>query len=441
MEEFNQSLRFDHELWRQDIEGSIAHAKMLSEVGLLDKADFKAIQGGLTSIAQDFAAGNIPLDPANEDIHMLVETELTARIGEPARRLHTARSRNDQVATDLRLWTRSKQDLLDKRLAQLELALVKLADREKKLVIPGYTHLQRAQPVLLAHHLLAYVEMFARDRERLADCRRRTNVLPLGACALAGTTLPIDRESTQRKLGFAAIANNSMDAVSDRDFVVETLAALSLIAIHVSRLAEDAILWTSSEWRLARLDDAWSTGSSIMPQKRNPDLLELARGKSGRVIGSLVALLVVLKGLPLAYDKDLQEDKEPLFDAVKTTDAVLSALTEFFPTLTFDQDRATELLSGGFLDATLLAEYLVEKGMPFRTAHDISGQLVRQAEERDVPLSGLTLTEFQAIHPDFTREVYERLDPARAPDFYRSAGSSGRRQVARALAAWKKRLS
>ena len=274
MEKFNQSLSFDQELGRQDIMGSLAHAAMLLSVGLLSKSEHAAIKKGLEGIARDYEAGKLRFDPANEDIHMSVEAELTARIGVPAKKLHTARSRNDQVATDLRLWTREKQDRLDARLGDLMRAILSVAEREKDLVIPGYTHLQRAQPVLLAHHLLAYVEMFGRDRERLLDCRRRTNRLPLGSCALAGTTLPIDRDFVRRELGFDKLCDNSMDGVSDRDFVIETLSCLALAAVHASRLAEDIILWTSSEWGLAKLDDAWSTGSSIMPQKRNPDLPE-----------------------------------------------------------------------------------------------------------------------------------------------------------------------
>ncbi len=308
MEAFGQSISFDQELGRQDVAGSLAHAKMLAGVGLLSRKDWQAIKQGLEAIGRDIAEGRMRYDPANEDIHMSIEAELTKRIGEPAKKLHTGRSRNDQVATDLRLWTREKQDALRERLRALMLSLMDVAARERETVIPGYTHLQRAQPVLLAHHILAYVEMFGRDRERLLDCRKRTNRLPLGSGALAGTTLPLDREAVRKELGFDSLCENSMDAVSDRDFVIETLSCLSLVAIHASRLAEDVILWTSSEWGLAKLDDAWSTGSSIMPQKRNPDLLELARGKTGRVAGALVSLLMTVKGLPMTYNRDLQED-------------------------------------------------------------------------------------------------------------------------------------
>ncbi len=441
MEAYNQSIAFDQELGKQDIQGSLAHAKMLAKVGLLRKDDYQAIKKGLETIAKDLAGGTLAFDPANEDIHMSVEAELTKHIGEPAKKLHTARSRNDQVATDLRLWAREKQDCIDTRLRDLMSSILALAVREKATVIPGYTHLQRAQPVLLAHHLMAYLEMFDRDRDRLADCRRRTNRLPLGSGALAGTTLPIDREFVRQELGFDDICRNSMDGVSDRDFVIETLACLSLVAVHVSRLAEDVILWTSSEWSLAKLDDAWSTGSSIMPQKRNPDLLELARGKSGRVIGSLVSLLVLLKGLPMTYNKDLQEDKEPLFDAVKTVDQTLETLAAFFPTLVFDRKRAAELLVDGFLDATVLAEYLVEKGLPFRSAHEVSGKLVRIAEDSGRRLADLGIKELLGVSPLFGDDVYKRLDPARTPQSYVSSGSSGIQEVGKALTRWKKRLA
>ncbi|MCL1899745.1 MAG: argininosuccinate lyase [Promicromonosporaceae bacterium] len=416
-------------------------AEMLAAVGLLTKGEYRTIKRGLESIGRDMEAGKMPYDPANEDIHMSVEAELTARIGEPAKKLHSGRSRNDQVATDLRLWAREKQDVVAERLRFLMLSIIEVAERERGLVIPGYTHLQRAQPVLLAHHFLAYVEMFNRDRERLADCRRRTNRLPLGSGALAGTTLPLDREMVRRELGFEALCGNSMDAVSDRDFVVETLSCLSIVAIHTSRLAEDVILWTTSEWGLAKLADAWSTGSSIMPQKRNPDLLELTRGKAGRVIGSLVSLLVTIKGLPMTYNRDLQEDKEPLFDAVRTVDFVLECLASFMPTLKFDRRRAADLLEGGFLDATVLAEYLVEKGLPFRTAHEASGVLVRRAEETDRRLSDLTDAELLAASRLLTPDVRRRLDPARAPESYVTAGSAGPKSVDRALAFWKKKLA
>ncbi|MCD7897657.1 MAG: argininosuccinate lyase [Planctomycetaceae bacterium] len=441
MEAFGQSISFDRELARQDVQGSLAHAEMLASVGLIAKKDFAAIRKGLLEIGRDIENGKFVFDPANEDIHMSIEADLTRRIGDPAKKLHTGRSRNDQVATDLRLWTREKIDALSERLRLLMLAFVAVAERERDVVIPGYTHLQRAQPVMLPHHLLAYVEMFGRDRERLADCRRRVNRLPLGSGALAGSTLPLDRELVRKRLGFDSLCDNSMDAVSDRDFVLETLSDLAIVAIHTSRLAEDIILWTSSEWGLAKLDDAWSTGSSIMPQKRNPDLLELTRGKTGRVVGSLVALLTVVKGLPMAYNRDLQEDKEPLFDAVRTVDFVLECLAEFLPTLRFDRDRAAGLLRDGYLDATVLAEYLVEKGLPFRSAHEVSGQLVRIGEDSGRQLGQLSLEEMQSVSSLITKDIFKRLDPARTPSSYATAGSAGPRSVAKALAGWKRKLA
>ncbi len=441
MEQFSESLSFDRELAEVDIEGSLAHAAMLQKVGLLSRRDAAAIRKGLLEIREEIRRDEFTFDSADEDIHMAVEAALTKRLGEPARRLHTARSRNDQVATDLRLWTRGKLDWLDKLLAEVQKAFWEVAERERDLVIPGYTHLQRAQPVLLAQHLLAYVEMLARDRERLADARRRVNRLPLGSCALAGTTLPIDRDFVRAELGFAALCPNSMDAVGDRDFVVEVLSALALLAVHCSRFAEDVILWASSEWGLIKLDDAWSTGSSIMPQKRNPDLLELVRGKTGRMFGHLVSLLTVLKGLPMTYNRDLQEDKQPLFDAVRTAETTLACLAEFVPTLNFRRERAAAMLSGGFLEATVMAEYLVEKGLPFRHAHEAAGKLVKLAEERNARLADLTQAELRAVCALFGDDIRARLEPEHAPRAYVSAGSAGHREVAKSLRRWRKALA
>lgn len=441
MEAFTESISFDRELAEVDLDGSLAHAAMLAKCGLISKQDAAAIRDGLEEIRREIREGEFEFKAEHEDIHMSVETALTEKIGEPARRLHTARSRNDQVATDMRLWTRRKIDWLDRLLHELQKALLELAERYRQLVVPGYTHLQRAQPVLLAQHLLAYVEMLQRDRDRLQDARHRVNRLPLGSCALAGTTLPINRAFVMRELGFQALCENSMDAVSDRDFAVETLAALALLFVHLSRFAEDVILWASAEWRLVALDDAWSTGSSIMPQKRNPDLLELVRGKTGRVVGGLMALLTVVKGLPMTYNRDLQEDKEPLFDAVRTAEGALACLAEFVPTLVFDAARAEELLRGGFLEATVLAEYLVEKGLPFREAHAISGALVRLAEEEGKRLAEIAPATMRTFSPLLGDDLFARLDPAKAPETYRSAGSAGHREVAKALRRWRKRLT
>ncbi len=458
MEAFTESISFDRELAEVDIEGSLAHAKMLAAVGLITKKDHRAIRQGLTAIRQQIRAGKFVFRTADEDIHMAVEAALITKIGAAAGKLHTARSRNDQVATDLRLWTRNKIDWLDSLLGELQRALVELAEKNRELVIPGYTHLQRAQPVLLAQHLLAYVEMLQRDRERLQDARRRVNYLPLGSGALAGTTLPIDRELVRRELGFAKLCPNSMDAVSDRDFVVEVLAALATLFIHLSRFAEDVILWASSEWDLLRLADAWSTGSSIMPQKRNPDLLELVRGKSGRMVGHLTGMLTTLKGLPMTYNRDLQEDKEPLFDAVKTAEFTLACLTEFVPSMKFKENRAAALCAGGFIEATVMAEYLVEKGLPFRQAHEIAGRLVRVVEQHSqkgasgkaakkrapvavTRLADLPFAVLKMACPRFKEDIYARLDPARIPAAYVSAGSAGAKEVGKALRRWRKRLA
>ncbi len=441
MEIFTESISYDRELAAVDIQGSLAHAKMLAEVKLITKKDLAAIRKGMKEIAKEIEDGSFVFDIKCEDIHMSIEAALTEKVGDPARKLHTARSRNDQVATDLRLWTRGKIDGICELLCGFQKVLVKIADQNRKLVIPGYTHLQRAQPILIAQHLLAYVEMLERDIQRLQDARKRVNMMPLGSCAMAGTTLPIDRSITCKELGFDAICPNSMDAVSDRDFVIEVLAGLSLLFIHLSRFAEDVILWASSEWNLLVLHDAWSTGSSIMPQKRNPDLLELTRGKSGRVIGSLMTMLTVVKGLPMTYNRDLQEDKEPLFDAVKTAEMTLLCLTGFAETLKFREEVAAKMLDGGFLDATVLAEYLVEAGLPFRNCHEVSGTLVRIAEKRGCRLCDLDLETMRGVSELITDDVFKCLNPAVTPRAYKSAGSAGVQEVGKALTRWKRVLA
>ena len=440
LETFSESLSFDRELAQVDIRGSCAHARMLAHVGLLTAKERDAILKGLDDIRQDIETGRFEYRAADEDIHMAIEGELTRRIGEPAKKLHTARSRNDQVATDMRLWCREAVDTLDTGLKTLQRRLLAKAREYRDTVVPGFTHLQRAQPVLLAQHLLAYVEMFGRDRERLADARARINRMPLGSCALAGTTLPIDRTFTMKALGFEALCMNSMDAVGDRDFCVELVAALALVMAHISRLSEDVILWSSSEWGLVTLADEWSTGSSIMPQKRNPDVCELARGKSGRVYGALMALLTLIKGLPMTYNRDLQEDKPQVFDAVRTAGITVTTLAGFVPSLAFNSDAARRMLTGGFLDATVVAEYLVEKGLPFRSAHEVSGRLVRLCEDRGGALSELSLEDFVAESPLFEPDIFKRLDPERVVKAYCSAGSAGTREVAKSLARWTRLL-
>ena len=404
VEAYSASIGFDRRLYREDIAGSIAHARMLAKQRIIEDADRDAIVEGLRAIEAEIEAGDFEFREDREDIHLNIEAALADRIGEPARRLHTARSRNDQVATDLRMFVRAACDEAAARLRTLRGALIDLAEREAETVVPGYTHLQRAQPVLLAHHLLAYEEMFARDAERLRQARRRVNVLPLGSGALAGVGYPIDREFVARELGFDAVSANSLDAVSDRDFVVDVHAAAALAMTHLSRLSEEIVLWASAEFGLVRLDDAFSTGSSIMPQKRNPDVAELARGKSARVIGNLVQALTLLKGQPLAYNRDLQEDKESLFDTVDTLLASLAVVAAMLPSLRFDAERGRAAAVENFALATDLADQLVRNGVPFREAHEVIGALVARCEQQGRTFEDLTPDEFREAHPVFAEE-------------------------------------
>ncbi|SMB90405.1 argininosuccinate lyase [Thermanaeromonas toyohensis ToBE] len=408
VEEFHSSLSFDHRLYRQDIQGSIAHARMLAAVGLLTVDEAQEIIEGLKGILKDIEAGRLSFEGA-EDIHTYIEKVLTQRIGEAGKKLHTARSRNDQVALDLRLFLKEEIPEISYLLHRLQEVLVNLAQEHLNTIMPGYTHLQRAQPVTLAHHFLAYFEMLERDQGRLMDCLKRLDVSPLGSGALAGTTLPIDREMVARELGFKEIAANSLDAVGDRDFAIEFLAAASLLMMHLSRLAEEIILWSTEEFGFLELDDAYTTGSSMMPQKKNPDVAELVRGKTGRVYGHLVGLLTVLKGLPLAYNKDLQEDKEGVFDTVDTLKGCLAALTPLLATAKFKTQRMRAAAEGGFSNATDVAEYLVRKGVPFREAHSIVGALVLRCLERGCRLQDLSLEEFKAFSPLFSEDIYEQL--------------------------------
>jgi len=400
VEAFTASLPFDRRLFRHDIRGSIAHARMLEKAGLLKAGEVRAIVGGLERIESEIADGRFKFDIADEDIHLAVERRLIALIGEPGRKLHTGRSRNDQVALDMRLYLRDEIAAVIALVAGLRAVLIRLAKRHVATIMPGYTHLQRAQPVTLAHHLLAYVEMLGRDRERLEQSAERTAIMPLGAGALAGTTLPLDRRMVARALGFKAITANSMDAVSDRDFVVDFLSAAALTQVHLSRMSEEMILWTSTEFGFAALPDEFSTGSSMMPQKKNPDLLELIRGKTGRVIGDLVAMLTVLKGLPLAYNSDLQEDKERVFDALDALKPALGLLAKFWPKLRFDAKRMRSA-AGGFALATDLAEYLVSRGIPFRRAHEIVGAIVRETADAGRTLEDLSTAELRRYSSAF----------------------------------------
>ncbi|MCK9496059.1 MAG: argininosuccinate lyase [Dehalococcoidia bacterium] len=405
VDQFNASIDFDRRLYREDIAGSIAHARMLARRGIISEGDRDAIVEGLTRIREEIDAGTFEFRLDREDIHLNIEAVLTERVGDAGRRLHTGRSRNDQVATDTRLFTRAACDETAALLRGLRSALIDLAEREAETVIPGYTHLQRAQPILLAHHLLAYEAMFTRDTERFIQARARANVLPLGAGALAGVTYPIDRESVAEELGFDSVSENSLDAVSDRDFIFDYQSAAALTAVHLSRLAEEIILWCSAEFGFARLDDRYSTGSSIMPQKKNPDVAELARGKSARVIGNLVQTLTMLKGQPLAYNKDNQEDKESLFDSVDTILITLRVVTAMLPTMTFDGERGRTAAVANFALATDIADYLAKKGVPFREAHEAVGALVARCEREGRTFEDLTLEDYREAHPAFDRDV------------------------------------
>src|ERR687896_408757 len=409
VEEFTASIQFDWRLYPYDIEGSIAHARMLVQARVLSQSECDEIVRGLEGIKLDIERGDFAWSITFEDVHMNIEARLIDRIGETGKKLHTGRSRNDQVATDMRLYLRDQIDTLGSQLERLMEVLIELAEREADTIMPGFTHLQMAQPVVFGHHMLAWFEMLYRDRARLCDCRRRVNVLPLGAAALAGTSFPIDREYTARLLGFEACAENSMDAVSDRDFVIEFGACAALIMSHLSRWSEELVLWSSPQFDFIELGDAFCTGSSIMPQKKNPDVPELVRGKTGRIYGHLLALLTLMKAQPLAYNKDNQEDKEPLFDTVDTLKACLRAYIDMIPALQIKRDKLRQAASRGFMTATDLADYLVRKGVPFRNAHAIVGRAVRQALEQGKELAQLSLEELQGLAPAIENDVFEAL--------------------------------
>jgi len=441
VERFTESISFDQRLAEVDIVGSQAHARMLAHVGLLTADEAKTICQTLADIGADIQAGKLEYKIELEDIHMHVESALIARLGDMGRKLHTGRSRNDQVSTDLKLYVRQAAETVEALLRELQAAFVSRAEGDRDLVLPGYTHLQRAQPILATHYWLAYCEKFERDRDRLADCRKRINAgCPLGAAALAGTSLPIDRQFSARELGFTSPAANSLDVSSDRDFAVEFVFDLSLIAAHLSTWAEEWILWCTTEFGFLKLPDAYTTGSSIMPQKRNPDVLELVRGKSARVLADVTQLLILLKGLPLAYNRDLQEDKVALFDAYDTIVACLELAPAVVVGAKFQTERIAARLEEGFLDATTLMEYLIQKGVPMRTGHETVGKLVRLCESRGCNLAELSLPELQSACPKIDDGVYQILGVANAVAAFRSEGSTGRVQVDEALAVWKTRL-
>ena len=409
MEKYSQSVNFDYRLYRQDITGSIAHARMLAKQDIILSSDYEKIRNGLEAIRLEIEDGQFNWCESLEDVHMNIESALTARIGEAGKKLHTGRSRNDQIATDMRLYLRQEVDRISYHLTRLQYTLVELADKEAGTIMPGYTHMQSAQPVTFGHHVLAWNEMFQRDFERLRECRRRINVCPLGSAALAGTGFPIDREMTARELGFDEVAGNSLDAVSDRDFIVEFLGHGALLMVHLSRISEELVLWSSDAFGFVDLGDQFCTGSSIMPQKKNPDVAELTRGKSGRVIGNLVALLALMKGQPLAYNRDNQEDKEPLFDTVDTLLLCLQVFAAMVPQMKINRDAMRRAASRGHATATDLADYLVSRNIPFRDAHEIVGKIVSHALHSDQPLSAIKLDKLKSFCNLIEEDVYQIL--------------------------------
>lgn len=441
LQTYSESISFDWRLWKYDIEGSIAHSAALEKAGLISREEREKIVSGLREIGGEIERGEFQFKIELEDIHMNIEAELTRRIGDPGAKLHTARSRNDQIALDLRLYLRAECDAIADALRDLQASLMELGERHREIVIPGYTHLQRAQPVYFAHHLLAYVEMFQRDLGRLIDCRTRMNVLPLGSGAIAGSTILLDRELVASLLDFPAVTQNSMDAVSDRDFAVELLSALSLIAMHLSRLSEDVILWASSEFKFITISDAYTTGSSLMPQKKNPDVAELTRGKTGRVYGNLVSLLTTLKGLPMTYNRDMQEDKEPVFDSVDTVKAALTIFAGMLRGTRANPEHCAAAVADPNLLATDLADYLVNHGVPFRKAHEVIGRAVALCAERRCELPELTLQDYQSLSPAFEADVFAMLKVEASMAARQAIGAPSPQNVAAQLERWKALLA
>ena len=409
VDDFNSSIRFDARMYAQDIEGSMAHAEMLGKQGIIPKDDAALIVKTLAEIKTDIEDGKVEFMIDAEDIHMNIETILISRIGDVGKRLHTGRSRNDQVALDIRMYLRSEIDTLSSYLEELKETILNIAEENLDTIMPGYTHLQKAQPITLSHHIMAYYEMLRRDTQRLLDCRKRLNIMPLGSGALAGTTYPLDREFVAEKLGFDGVTQNSLDGVSDRDFVCELAFDLSMIMTHLSRFSEEIILWSSHEFSFIELDDAYSTGSSIMPQKKNPDVAELVRGKSGRVFGSLMGLLTMIKGLPLAYNKDMQEDKEQIFDAIDTVKMCLPVFSKMLATMRVRKDKMLNGAKGGFTNATDVADYLVKHGLPFRDAHSVVGKMVAYCIENDTVIDALSMEEFKGFSPLIEEDIYTEI--------------------------------
>ncbi|MTI80786.1 MAG: argininosuccinate lyase [Firmicutes bacterium] len=439
MEDFHSSISFDQRLYKYDITGSVAHAKMLAKVGVISVQDAEKIVAGLKEILADIEAGKVEFDVAAEDIHMNIEQLLIQRIGDVGKKLHTARSRNDQVALDIRMFMKDEINQVAELLKELHNTLLDVAEQNKETVMPGYTHLQRAQPVTLAHHLLAYVQMFERDSDRLKDCYKRTDVMPLGSGALAGTTFPLDRKFVASELGFSKVSENSMDAVSDRDFAVEFCAAASMIMMHLSRFCEEIILWSSAEFNFIELDDSYSTGSSIMPQKKNPDPAELIRGKTGRVYGDLTALLTVLKGLPMAYNKDMQEDKEALFDAVDTVKKCLMVFRPMVASMKVKKESMASAARGGFTNATDLADYLVQKDIPFRQAHEIVGKAVLYCIQQGKTLEEMSLEEYKELNSSIEEDVYKAISVEQCVNARKVEGAPAPEAVQQAIEAARKK--
>ncbi len=439
VEEFTASIPYDWRLYPYDIAGSMAHAAMLAKTGIITKKESNRIIHGLEEILREIAAGEFSFSVELEDIHMNIEHRLIEKIGPVGGKLHSARSRNDQVALDVRMYLRDEVSEIHDLLGSLQKVLIGLADRYRDVILPGYTHLQRAQPVLLGHHLLAYYEMFERDRGRLEDCFRRLNIMPLGAGALAGTVLPIDRNYVAKQLGFSGICENSMDAVSDRDFAIEFVSACAQIMMHLSRMTEELVIWSSSEFGFITISDAFATGSSIMPQKKNPDVAELTRGKTGRVYGSLTALLTLMKGLPLAYNRDMQEDKEPLFDAADTTARSLSVVSDMLQGVTVHREVMRKAAEDGFITATDLADYLVKKNVPFRSAHEVVGRAVLRAAELGCGLVDMPLAEYTKLSPQIGGDVYDAISVEASVNRRNSSGGTAPSNLIKRLAVLKKK--
>lgn len=440
VEQFTESISFDHILYEQDILGSIAHVRMLSHIGVLAQSETEGIIQGLREIERDIRADKFEWSKSLEDVHMNIEAELTRRIGDVGKKLHTARSRNDQIATDLRLYIREIIDRTESQLCDLQRALLDFAEEHIKTIMPGFTHLQVAQPVIFAHHILAWLTMLERDRDRFLDARKRVNILPLGSAALAGSTFPIDREYCAKELGFDSVSTNSLDAVSDRDFVIEFCANTALLMVHMSRIAEELVLWQSEAYRFIEIGDDFCTGSSIMPQKKNPDVAELIRGKSSRGIGNLMSLLTLMKGQPLTYNRDNQEDKEPLFDSAATLDKVLRVFTAMIPSISVNAERMRNSASQGFATATDLADYLVRKGLPFRDAHEVVGKAVAQCISENIELADLTLEQLQGFHSSIEADVFDALTLEGSVNARNHTGGTAPDQIRAAIETHRRRL-